>query len=669
MADKAALFGINDYKFKNIPALHGCVNDVENMKSLLIGTFGFDGGNVHTFVNAKATKAEVLRQMKWLFRDVAEGDRLVFHLSSHGSNVADRDGDEPDGQDEIFCLYDMDFDDPGSYLVDDELRDWTAALPSGAQLLVVLDTCHSGTGTRLVLRSDAEGVEHPVRIDDATTLKRSINALGSGQRALDQAAASLQPDHPEVVRVRYVEPPPAVKAEIAAARRRASRSRSRGFVRAPLNHVLLAACRDDQTAADASIGGQSSGAFTYYLCRALQSEGPGVLRQALIDQVGRALIDGQFSQVPQLEAQQPDVPIFTGSGSQPASTAGSPSFAAPAQAKATGAAADPWGLLAKIVGDGESLDAAARGHALDVLSKIVGAAPGAPGAGRGLAGRVLVPVHGICRHVAGYSNPWWDSLRPYTTAFGAGALGDTRREVLWSDLVNQRGLAHRGFRDLRDAEAVEQADFAAKVRGVLEERTAAEGLEDAPTPSAARDLFARDLGGERGLSIPGFNCIDDFAVYMFNDSTRAEVIARFTAVVRPLLEAGVEVDVLSHSWGTVVAYEALRELESSFTTQLIRNFFTVGSALSLFPVKSRLRPANKDGRKPRIVRRWINLDAHGDPVGGELKGKPFQVDEEHLDLDNMGCGFLAPSCAHGSYFQSGNAAVNRDIFARNINAV
>jgi hypothetical protein len=54
---------------------------------------------------------------------------------------------------------------------------------------------------------------------------------------------------------------------------------------------------------------------------------------------------------------------------------------------------------------------------------------------------------------------------------GAGTLDDTRREVLWSDIVNQRGL-----RAIGDPTAAGRAAFAARVRGVLEDRTASEGF-------------------------------------------------------------------------------------------------------------------------------------------------------------------------------------------------
>ena len=76
-------------------------------------------------------------------------------------------------------------------------------------------------------------------------------------------------------------------------------------------------------------------------------------------------------------------------------------------------------------------------------------------------------------------------------------------------------------------------------------------------------------------------------------------------------------------------------------------------------------------RSPASVRRWVNLDARGDIVGGPLLGRPYAVDLDLVDLDPVGCrsflGLVNPECAHGSYFVAANAAVNRDVFARFIN--
>src|SRR5690606_17873100 len=72
---------------------------------------------------------------------------------------------------------------------------------------------------------------------------------------------------------------------------------------------------------------------------------------------------------------------------------------------------------------------------------------------------------------------------------------------------------------------------------------------------------------------------------------------------------------------------------------------------------------------PENVLRWINLDARGDLVGGPIQGQPFAVDEEHLNLEPVGCrvgpgSIVSPVCAHSSYFHPANTRVNRDILAR-----
>ena len=151
-------------------------------------------------------------------------------------------------------------------------------------------------------------------------------------------------------------------------------------------------------------------------------------------------------------------------------------------------------------------------------------------------------------------------------------------------------------------------------------------------------------------------------------------IERFNALVKPLLEAGALVEIVSHSWGTVVAYEALRGMddEASLPKNSVHHLFTVGSALSMAPVRRLLIPEAANGRRPRVVQSWVNLDARFDIVGGALSGH-FAVDREYLGLAPVGCRRILgiyipdPACAHSSYFVPENRAVNRDIFAHHIN--
>jgi hypothetical protein len=119
----------------------------------------------------------------------------------------------------------------------------------------------------------------------------------------------------------------------------------------------------------------------------------------------------------------------------------------------------------------------------------------------------------------------------------------------------------------------------------------------------------------------------------------------------------------------VVSYEGLLELDAQMgLSGRVRNWFVVGSALSLPPVKRWLGGAAKAGQRPRLVNRWVNLDARGDVVGGALRGRPYDVDEEFLNLQPVGCGsfvgLVNPTCAHSSYFVTANTAVNQGIFGR-----
>ncbi len=304
------------------------------------------------------------------------------------------------------------------------------------------------------------------------------------------------------------------------------------------------------------------------------------------------------------------------------------------------------------------------------------------------ANRRLVYVHGICRHGTRFSDPWWSALQPFVSnTFGAGDLGVERLEVIWSDLVNTAASALTAtiaaMNSATTASATASAGDPSPISRELARRQAADEIKEAirdrtdqqiiATGAATEGFGAAPQSADMGalISIPGLNCIDDFSLYLTDQMVRQNIIERFLSVVRSEMQAGRELDIVSHSWGTVVAYEALRQLEDEGSSApLVRNFFTVGAALSIGPVKMRLRPANRNGRKPANVRRWINLDARGDVVGGPLKGRPYAVDLDFVNLSPVGCssffGLVNPQCAHSSYFDTGNTIVNKDIFGHHI---
>jgi len=102
---KALLVGINIYDPSLGSNLNGCVNDVENIRDILINYFGFDPDNVRVITDSRATKFNILERLSWLLNGNKDGDEIVFHYSGHGSQIRDRNGDElNDGLDEILCV-------------------------------------------------------------------------------------------------------------------------------------------------------------------------------------------------------------------------------------------------------------------------------------------------------------------------------------------------------------------------------------------------------------------------------------------------------------------------------------------------------------------------------------------------------------------------------------
>lgn len=258
MSNKALLVGVNKYRLPGSD-LQGCANDTTNVRDILLKYFGFTVKQIRVLVDERATKKAILERLKWLVKGAKSGDRLLFHFSGHGSQIRDRDGDElKDQMDEIICPHDMDWD--GTYIVDDDLKAVFSTLPEGVRLDVLLDSCHSGTGTR--------------------------EAIGLRQLPPEQA-----------IKPRFLMPP----VDIRMREEDDLKVRKIGRADNPQSHVLFSGCRDNQTSADAYIGGTYNGAFTYYFCKNLRDAQGAISRADLLKRLRASLKHEGYSQVPQLE--------------------------------------------------------------------------------------------------------------------------------------------------------------------------------------------------------------------------------------------------------------------------------------------------------------------------------------------------------------------------------
>jgi hypothetical protein len=141
MANKALCIGINNYPGTHMD-LQGCVNDAEDWASVLSAR----AYKTTTLLDDKATKAAMVDAMSKLIGSAAKGDSLIITFSGHGTYQPDENGDEADGLDEALCPYDL--QTGGNALTDDEIRALFATRKGGVRLLLISDSCHSGTVTR-----------------------------------------------------------------------------------------------------------------------------------------------------------------------------------------------------------------------------------------------------------------------------------------------------------------------------------------------------------------------------------------------------------------------------------------------------------------------------------------------------------------------------------------
>ena len=89
----------------------------------------------------KGTRANVLAAMRRAAKTLVSGDLYFVSFSGHGGQVPDVSGEEGDKLDETWCLYD-------GQLIDDELYLELGKFATGVRILVLSDSCHSGTVVR-----------------------------------------------------------------------------------------------------------------------------------------------------------------------------------------------------------------------------------------------------------------------------------------------------------------------------------------------------------------------------------------------------------------------------------------------------------------------------------------------------------------------------------------
>jgi hypothetical protein len=118
--------------------LAACEADARDMFDLAVGK----GFKAETILTTKATRAAVIDRISAAATKLKSGDTFFLTYSGHGGQIPDLNEDEADLEDETWCLFDGE-------IVDDEMAALYAKFAAGVRIVVLSDSCHSGTVTKM----------------------------------------------------------------------------------------------------------------------------------------------------------------------------------------------------------------------------------------------------------------------------------------------------------------------------------------------------------------------------------------------------------------------------------------------------------------------------------------------------------------------------------------
>jgi lysophospholipase L1-like esterase len=126
--------------------LFACHFDAEDMAGIARER-GFE--KVELMLDDQATREAVKAFISNAAENLKAGDTFFFTYAGHGSQVPDFNADESDGADETLCLY-------NGMLIDDELYELWSRFADDVRIVMISDSCHSGTVLRNLRRTAPE---------------------------------------------------------------------------------------------------------------------------------------------------------------------------------------------------------------------------------------------------------------------------------------------------------------------------------------------------------------------------------------------------------------------------------------------------------------------------------------------------------------------------------
>lgn len=257
----AFFVAIDDYPLPH-HRLNGCVNDMEAMKSFIEQRFDTKTANLNLRVlrNEEATREALVEGFTGHLAQAKEGDLAFYYFSGHGSQEPAHEAfwpwEETKMNQSTVCWDSR--NEGGMDLADKEIGYLLSVVATGgADVVVVMDCCHSGSGTR------SAGEETKTRqMEDHSGIRALESYLGYEQYKFENN----------------------ILKEIPSGK-----------------HILLAAAASHETAKETRFEGKPRGVFTYSLINTLQGARTPLSYQSLRERTQTKVYNLAEAQTPQLE--------------------------------------------------------------------------------------------------------------------------------------------------------------------------------------------------------------------------------------------------------------------------------------------------------------------------------------------------------------------------------
>ncbi len=266
----ALLVGIDKYPDSN-HQLQGCVNDIAAVEEYLNERFDKKEYQLHlqTLKDNQATRKAVIDGFREHLCQAGQSDIVLFYYSGHGAQeLAPKEfwQLEPDHLNETLVCHDSRTQD-GWDLADKELAKLIAEVAEkDPHITIIMDCCHSGSGTKDPLQ------ETGIRRFPTDKRERPLDSFIFSLDELKQLSNSRDPEkHPT------------------------------GWKIPKGRHVLLAACRDYETAKEYYGGDKHRGSFSYFLMDTLSKANGKLTYRDLFGRTNAIIRCKIADQSPQLE--------------------------------------------------------------------------------------------------------------------------------------------------------------------------------------------------------------------------------------------------------------------------------------------------------------------------------------------------------------------------------